>query len=74
MLSKNLSIELSEKALAGLADIGYDPVFGARPLKRALQKHIQDPLANEILKGNFKGPCAIKVDMDREGNFTFTEK
>ena len=71
---KNLSIELSEKALAGLADIGYDPVFGARPLKRALQKHIQDPLANEILKGNFKGPCATKVDMDREGNFTFTEK
>ncbi len=71
LAEKNLAIELSEKAVTKLVDIGYDPVFGARPLKRAIQKYIQDPLANEILKGNFKGSVTVKVDLDKEGNFTF---
>ena len=74
LAEKNLSIEFSEKAPARLADIGYDPVFGARSLKRALQKYIQNPLASEILRGNFKGPATIKADTDGEGNFIFAEK
>ena len=61
LAEKNLGIELSEKAIAKLVDIGYDPVFGARPLKRAVQKYVQDPLANEILKGNFKDSDTVKV-------------
>ena len=71
LAEKNLAIELSEKAVTKLVDIGYDPVFGARPLKRAVQKYIQDPLANQILKGNFKDSATVKVDLDKEGSFTF---
>lgn len=74
LAEQNLAIELSERATARLVDLGYDPVFGARPLKRAVQKYIQDPLANEILKGNFKGSAAVKVDLDKEGNFTFGKR
>lgn len=71
---KNLGIELSEKAITKLVDIGYDPVFGARPLKRAVQKYVQDPLANEILKGNFKDSDTVKVGLDKKGNFAFGKK
>ncbi len=71
---KNLGMELSEKAVTKLVDIGYDPVFGARPLKRAVQKYVQDPLANEILKGNFKDSDTVKVALDKEGNFIFGRK
>ena len=71
---KGLGIELSEKAIVKLVDIGYDPVFGARPINRAIQKYIQDPLANEILKGNFENSAMIKINLDKEGNFTFGRK
>ena len=74
LAEKNLAIELSEKAVTRLVDIGYDPVFGARPLKRAVQKYIQDPLANEILKGTFKDSTTVKVDLDKEGDFSFRKK
>jgi len=60
----NLSIELSEEATAFLAEKGYDRVFGARPLKRAIQKYIENPLSMEILKGNFPEGSDIRVDMD----------
>lgn len=74
LAEKDLGIELSGEALTKLVYIGYDPVFGARPLKRAVQKYIQDPLANQILKGNFKDSATVKVDLDEEGNFTFGKK
>lgn len=74
LAEQNLAIELSQKAVTRLVDVGYDPVFGARPLKRAVQKYIQDPLANEMLKGNFKGSDTVKVDLDKEGNFIFGKK
>ena len=74
LAEKNLGIELSEKAIAKLVDIGYDPVFGARPLKRAVQKYVQDLLANEILKGNFKDSDTVGVELDKEGNFIFGKK
>ena len=71
LAEQDLAMELSEKVVTKLVDAGYDPVFGARPLRRAVQKYLQDPLANEILKGNFKGSDTVKVDLDKEGNFTF---
>ena len=71
---QDLAIELSEKAVTKLVDAGYDPVFGARPLRRAVQKYLQDPLANEILKGNFKGSDTVKIDLDKEGSFAFGKK
>ena len=60
----NLSIELSDEATAFLAEKGYDRIFGARPLKRAIQKYIENPLSMEILKGNFPEGSDIRVDVD----------
>lgn len=74
LAEKNLGVEFSEKAVTKLVDIGYDPVFGARPLKRAVQKYVQDPLANEMLQGNFKDSDTVKVGVDKKGNFTFGKK
>jgi len=55
-------LALTDKAKEFLVTKGYDPKYGARPLKRALQKYIQDPLAEEILLGHFKENAVIKVD------------
>ncbi|MCO5249080.1 MAG: ATP-dependent Clp protease ATP-binding subunit [Chitinophagales bacterium] len=63
-------IELSENAKDFLAEKGYDPKFGARPLHRAIQKHLEDPLAEEILSSNVKSGDTIFVDIDE----TNTEK
>jgi ATP-dependent Clp protease ATP-binding subunit ClpC len=57
----NISIELNKQAKEFLADKGFDPNFGARPLRRALQKYIEDPVAEEILKGKFGEGSKIKV-------------
>ena len=60
-------LEVSEAAREYLADVGYDPAFGARPLKRAIQRELQDPLALKILSGEFKEGDTIQVDRDSEG-------
>ena len=52
----------ADAARAWLGRVGYDPVYGARPLKRAVQKYLQDPLADLILKGEVKDGSTIKVD------------
>ncbi len=59
-------ISLSEKAKNYIAEKGYDSNFGARPLKRAIQKYLEDPIAEEILKGELKTGEAILVDFDEE--------
>ena len=59
---KNLKIELTEGAHEFLADAGYDPAFGARPLKRAIRRHIQNALATELLQGRFKPGDTIRVE------------
>jgi len=48
-----MKLELDEAAMALLAQVGYDPVYGARPLKRAIQRMIENPLAQRLLKGEF---------------------
>ncbi len=58
---KNITVELTSGAKKFLAKEGYDPVLGARPLKRAIQKFVEDPLAEEILKGKFMDGAKIKV-------------
>ncbi|MVZ67560.1 AAA domain-containing protein [Sphingobacterium sp. DK4209] len=60
------TISLSEKAKNYIAEKGYDANFGARPLKRAIQKYLEDPIAEEILKGELKTGEAILVDFDEE--------
>ena len=74
LAERNLDMEVGEKAMRRLVDAGYDPVFGARPLKRTIRKYVQDPLATEILKGNFAESDTVTVDLDGEGNFVFGKK
>ena len=58
----DMKLEVSEAALAAISEAGFDPVFGARPLKRAIQAQIENPVAKEILEGNFIAKDTIKVD------------
>ncbi len=68
---KNLSMEISERALDQLAKTGFDPVYGARPLKREIQQTIENPLALAILAGEFAAGDLIKVDINDSGEFVF---
>ena len=72
LAERNMSIVLNDKVKEVLAQKGYDPAFGARPLKRALQKHIQDPLSLKILQGEFSEGDRVKVDVNGNSDtFTF---
>ncbi|MEE8383280.1 MAG: type VI secretion system ATPase TssH, partial [Thermodesulfobacteriota bacterium] len=64
LAEKKLSVRLSESAKELLADQVFDPVYGARPLKRAIQKMIQDPLALKLLEGDFSEGEHIEVDVN----------
>jgi ATP-dependent Clp protease ATP-binding subunit ClpB len=66
LADKRLSLSLTEKGKLFLAEAGYDPVYGARPLKRAIQKYVQDPLAMKILGGDFAPGDAIEADVSGE--------
>ncbi len=59
---RQMNISLTDEARVYLADIGYDPVYGARPLKRAIQRYLQDPLSLAVLEGNFGEGTTIKID------------
>ena len=63
LAERDLGLEVSEAALTKLSEVGYDPVFGARPLKRAIQKSIENPLSQSLLKGEFKPNETIVVDL-----------
>jgi len=63
---KHVDIVLTDNAKAYLAEIGYDPLYGARPLKRAIQKEILNPLATQILDGTFKDGDVIEVDIEND--------
>jgi ATP-dependent Clp protease ATP-binding subunit ClpB len=65
-----MQLEVSDAALSELAESGFDPVYGARPLKRAIQSHIENPLAKQILEGGFGPKDTIRVDC-RDGRFAF---
>ena len=67
---RNISVNLSDAAKQLLADKGYDPAYGARPLKRVIQKSIQDPLAEEILSGRVKDGDTVDVDV-KAGSLVF---
>ncbi|NYT85755.1 ATP-dependent chaperone ClpB [Pollutimonas harenae] len=62
MAEKEMRLEVSDAALAQLARTGFDPVFGARPLKRAIQQHIENPIARLILEGKFGPKDVVPVD------------
>ena len=68
---RDMDIVLSDEAMTQLVAVGYDPVYGARPLKRAIQQEIENPLSVKLLSGEFVAGDTIKVDVDTQGNLTF---
>jgi len=72
LAERGLRLEISPAASEWLADAGYDPEFGARPLKRAIQREVQDPLALKILSGAFREGDTIKIDLT-EDHLSFTK-
>jgi ATP-dependent Clp protease ATP-binding subunit ClpB len=71
LAERQLALTLSEQAVARIAEAGYDPVYGARPLKRALQKLVIDPLAVHLLAGDFQPGDHVMVDVDGGGTVVF---
>jgi ATP-dependent Clp protease ATP-binding subunit ClpB len=67
---RELLLTVTERALDEIAKVGFDPVFGARPLKRAIQQHIENPVARAILEGKFAPKDVVPVDFDN-GQFVF---
>jgi len=64
----NITVELTDAARKWLAKAGYDPAFGARPLRRAIQKNVESPLSMELLGGKFKDGAIVHVDVDEANN------
>jgi ATP-dependent Clp protease ATP-binding subunit ClpC len=77
LVQLGFTLELTPDAKSFLADKGYDQQFGARPLHRAIQKYLEDPLAEEILNMSIKNGDSMIADLDKEQGkirFTFKEK
>jgi ATP-dependent Clp protease ATP-binding subunit ClpB len=70
LAQQEMKLEVSDAALAEIAKAGFDPVYGARPLKRAIQQQIENPIARRVLEGRFGPKDVLPVDF-RGGNFTF---
>jgi ATP-dependent Clp protease ATP-binding subunit ClpC len=64
----DITVQLSDAARGWLAKEGYDPAFGARPLRRAIQKYVESPLSVELLGGKYKDGVVVTVDVDAEAN------
>lgn len=67
LVDRKITLDLSDAALQWLGRVGYDPVYGARPLKRAVQRYVQDPLAEMLLAGDVPDGSAVKVDEGEDG-------
>jgi len=70
----NLTLQATDAALNKLADEGYDPEMGARPLRRVIQQKIEDALSDKLLAGEFVDGDAIWIDLDEEGEITLSKK
>ncbi len=72
LVEHGLHLELDPAAKEFLIDKGYNPEFGARPLRRAIENYIEDPLSESMLRGEFKGKSVIKIDVQDEEHLKFT--
>ncbi len=70
---RNIEFQLSDGAKKFIAENGFDPLYGARPLKRAIQKYIEDPIADELLKGTFSDGSVIQIKMKNKNKLSFHE-
>jgi ATP-dependent Clp protease ATP-binding subunit ClpC len=66
MAEQGISLEIDDAAKAWLANQGYDPAYGARPLRRAIRRHIEDPLSEEVLRGEFAGGGVVQIKLAGE--------
>ncbi len=72
LMAMDMDLQVDEAVLQQIAEVGFDPVFGARPLKRAIQSSIENPLSREILEGHFAAKDVVRVGM-RGGKITFSK-
>jgi ATP-dependent Clp protease ATP-binding subunit ClpC len=71
LADRKLGVELTEEAKSWLAEVGYDPTYGARPLRRAIERYVENPLSTKLLRGEFSTGDTIVVDRSDDG-LTFT--
>ncbi len=72
---RKISLELTDKAKDWLSEKGYDPVYGARPLRRVIERYVENPLSSQLLRGELKEGDVVKVDKDKEKDeLTFKTK
>jgi ATP-dependent Clp protease ATP-binding subunit ClpB len=74
LAEKNIGIRISTDAKEWLGKLGYDPSFGARPLKRVIQKHIVNPLAVKLLEGEYSSGDIVEIDLDAHGMIEFIRR
>ena len=74
LAERNLGLEITDAALERLAKVGYDPDFGARPLKRVLQREVADPIALALLKGEYVDGDVVVVDATSDGELSFSRR
>ena len=70
---KKIRLEITPKAVELLAEHGFDPVYGARPLRRTLQQEVQNPMALGLLEGSFREGDIVRIDVDKAGRLTFAK-
>jgi len=70
---RGIHLEISDHALDKIGDAGFDPVYGARPLKRAIQEHLENPLAEEILRGEYTEGTLVYIDVS-DDKLTFSKR
>jgi ATP-dependent Clp protease ATP-binding subunit ClpC len=73
LADRKLGIEITEKAKSWLAEVGYDPTYGARPLRRAIERYVENPLSTKLLQGEFSPGDVVIVDYKADG-LTFSVK
>ena len=67
LAAQGFKLELARPAMDSLAAVGLDPAYGARPLRRAIESRLEDPLADAMLRGRFEAPCTVAVSLDKDG-------
>ena len=70
LAERDIKIEVNEEAKAWLVQKGYDPVYGARPLRRAIQRYVENPISTKILQGEFKEGDTIAIGLEKD-NLSF---
>jgi ATP-dependent Clp protease ATP-binding subunit ClpC len=74
LAERKIGLELTEKAKSWLSKEGYDPVYGARPLRRVIEREVENPLSSKLLRGELKEGDTVKVDIDKDNKVTFKNK